>query len=121
MDERTMGTGALLGRAAFGVAAWFAPDASFKAFGVPPGERRHYITRLFAVRDLALGAAGLLLQGDARRTVMRTLVVADAIDCVAGAWAWKKGEVGPVAAAMLVAGGLAIMAAELPEATAVTA
>jgi hypothetical protein len=116
MDARRVTTVALAGRAAFGVASLVAPDTAWRGFGVrvPAGNGR-YVGRMFGVRDIALGAAGLLVTGKARRTVLLVAAAADVLDAGVAVVAHKQGDLSKLAAAVLLAGGAAFLAGDALE------
>lgn len=117
MDARSAANLALAGRAAFGVASYVSPDTAWRSFGVriPPGGSGRYLGRMFGVRDIALGAAGLLTTGKARRTVLTIAVAADVLDTGAALMAGKQKDLSKVAVALLVAGGAAFLAGDAVE------
>jgi hypothetical protein len=104
-------------RFAIGAGAWLAPRLSGRLFGFDPdsGGELPYLSRLFAVRDLALGTGALMSEGDARRTWLRIGVACDVADTAAGLIGLVRGELSPlttvlVTAAAVTATGLGIVA-----------
>ncbi|MCP2337104.1 hypothetical protein [Actinomadura rupiterrae] len=73
-------------RIAVGVAAFAAPRLTVKAMGLGghADAGRDYVTRMFAARELALGAGYLLSRGPARKTWARLGLVVDGLDTVNG-------------------------------------
>ncbi|WP_026341006.1 hypothetical protein [Actinomadura atramentaria] len=77
------------GRLALGAAAFAAPGLTVKLMGLgrsadgaaDPG--RDYVTRMFAAREIALGAGYLLSRGPSRRLWVRLGLAVDAFDTVA--------------------------------------
>lgn len=73
------------GRVALGVAAFAAPGLTVKLMGLGGGDPgRDFVTRMFAAREIALGA-GYLLSGDPGRRLWGRLGLAvDSLDTVNG-------------------------------------
>lgn len=117
MDARAVANLSLAARAAFGVASYVSPDTAWRGFGVriPAGGTGRYVGRMFGVRDIAMGAAGLRTTGKARRTVLTILVAADLLDAGAAIAGSKQRDLGPIVTGALVAGGLAFLAGDLVE------
>ncbi len=92
-------------RLVIGAAAWLAPRASGKGFGLRPAENPQapYLGRLFGARDVALGVGTLQATGEARRQWLRIGVGVDAADAVAAIAAGRAGYLNPVAAGMVFA------------------
>jgi hypothetical protein len=104
-------------RLAIGTGAWLAPRLSGRLFGFDPdsGGELPYLSRLFAVRDLALAAGVLSSEGEARRTWLRIGVGCDVADTVAAVIGGARGELSPfttvlVTAAAVTATGLGMAA-----------
>lgn len=106
-------TGIALGRAGIGVLAVVNPALAAKAFQLDPetNPQLPYITRLFGVREIALGAATLLSRGAARRNLAVTGIVVDAGDAVSGYLALQEGTVNRRSAAALIAPAVGAVAA----------
>ncbi|WP_433333126.1 hypothetical protein [Spirillospora sp. CA-294931] len=75
------------GRVALGVAAFAVPGLTVKALGLGRGSDpgRDYVTRMFAAREIALGAGYLLSRGPNRRIWARLGLMVDGLDTVNGA------------------------------------
>ena len=91
MDARTIFS---VLRALVGILSWVSPTASWKVFsvgtiGTDPGAR--LITRLFGVRELALGAALHSPEPAVRKAALRTGIAIDGIDIVASLIALRRG------------------------------
>jgi hypothetical protein len=117
MAETTPAKALIGARTAIGGGALVAPRLSGRLFGfdVEASGELPYLSRLFAVRDLALGAGLLASHGEARRTWLRIGVACDVSDALAGVVAGARGELGPlttvlVTAAAVTAAGLGIAA-----------
>ena len=90
-------------RALVGVAAFAGPGQVFRGAGID--ERRNpnlpFVTRMFGVRDLVLGAGALSTSGDERRRWLQATVVADVGDLVAAVIAGRSGHLPRHGAIML--------------------
>ncbi|GAA4333786.1 hypothetical protein GCM10023178_47100 [Actinomadura luteofluorescens] len=112
MDE--MATNLARGRVALGLAALAAPRLTVKLMGLggaaDPG--RDYVARMFAAREIALGA-GYLLSGDesGRRLWARIGLAVDSIDVMSGLKTRKGVPLWVTAGAVAVAGGAASIGA----------
>ncbi|HEX2313948.1 MAG TPA: hypothetical protein VHJ17_09450, partial [Thermomonospora sp.] len=73
-------------RVAIGVAAFLAPGVAARVMTGTggPDASRDLVTRIFASREIALGAGYLLSGGRGRATWARLGVAVDALDAVAG-------------------------------------
>ena len=93
---------ALIGLRGGLVAGWFAPATMAKVFGLDPAPEPSlpYLMRLFTVRDGALAFLTAATKKDAQRLVLKTGVVVDAADVVAGVLSATSGKT-PVKAAAL--------------------
>ncbi len=107
-------------RAAVGLAAWVAPVAGFKAFGVEVQPEARFAARLFGARDLALGASLLASDATHLRAITTVAMVVDSVDVVAGLDEYRRGTIGPWAlfsgaggAALLVALGALVLRDEV--------
>lgn len=81
-------------RSIVGVGSWASPALSWRMFGLGPTHddpRVAVITRLFAVRDLALGQAVRHPNPQVRRAALQVGVAVDAVDVVASLVALRKG------------------------------
>ncbi|MGI5166977.1 hypothetical protein ACQEU3_21770 [Spirillospora sp. CA-253888] len=96
-------------RVALGAVAFAAPGLTVKVLGMggaaDPG--RDYVTRMFAAREIALGAGYLLSKGEARRTWARLGLGVDALDTVTGLKTRGRLPLWVTAGAIGVAGGTA--------------
>lgn len=97
--------GLSLGRILIGAGSMASPSLTAKMFGLSPAENPQlgYFTRLFGVREIALGGLTLLAKGDARRTMVLGGIAVDCGDAVAGAVSLARKEVPLLAGAMLIA------------------
>ncbi len=89
-------------RIGLGSAAWLAPGALSRLFGVP-AERvtpeLEYMNRVFGVRAVTLGIGYLASSGEARNLWHRLWLLCDAADTVMGARMASRGELGGLSAA----------------------
>ncbi|MEV4003328.1 hypothetical protein [Actinomadura sp. NPDC049753] len=112
VDE--MATSLARGRVALGLAALAAPRLTVKLMGLggsaDPG--RDYVARMFAAREIALGA-GYLLSGDdsGRRLWARIGLAVDSIDVASGLKTRRGMPLWVTAGAVAVAGGAASIGA----------
>ncbi|MGI5204426.1 hypothetical protein ACQEU6_22940 [Spirillospora sp. CA-108201] len=112
VDE--MATGLARGRVALGLAALAAPRLTVKLMGLggaaDPG--RDYVARMFAAREIALGA-GYMLSGDdsGRRLWSRIGLAVDSVDVMSGLKTRKGVPLWVTAGAVAVAGGAASIGA----------
>ncbi|MEV4252613.1 hypothetical protein AB0J52_05535 [Spirillospora sp. NPDC049652] len=101
------------GRVALGLAAFAAPGLTVKAMGLgkeaDPG--RDYVTRMFAAREIALGAGYLLSRGSARKTWARLGLLVDGLDTVNGLRGRRGLPLWVSASAIGIAGGTAALGA----------
>jgi hypothetical protein len=97
-----------LGRLVIGIAAWLLPNLTARLFGVRPKDnpQASFVTRLFGVRDAALGVAQMQLTGEARRATWQLGIAVDAADAAAAMIAGRKGTLSKPAA--LLAAGVAL-------------
>jgi hypothetical protein len=88
-------TGLALGRIVIGAAALASPDLAGKLFrlDVPANRQMPYMTRMFASREIALGAITLLAKGTARRKLIALGMAVDGADAFAGYDALRTGVV----------------------------
>lgn len=88
-------TGLSLGRIAIGVGALTSPDLATKLFRLdgPNNPQLPYMTRMFASREIALGAVTLFARGTARRKLVALGIAVDGADAFAGFDAMKSGAV----------------------------
>lgn len=89
-------------RIGLGSAAWLAPRALSRLFGVS-AERvtpeLEYMNRVFGVRAVTLGVGYLASSGEARNLWHRLWLLCDAADTVMGARMASRGELGGLSAA----------------------
>ncbi|RFU43125.1 hypothetical protein DZF91_02905 [Actinomadura logoneensis] len=101
------------GRVVLGLAAFAAPKLTVKAMGLggqaDPG--RDYVTRMFAAREIALGAGYLLSRGPARRTWARFGLLVDGLDTLNGLRTRRGLPLWVSAGATAIAGGTAALGA----------
>ena len=96
-------------RSVVGVGSWASPALSWRAFGlgsIRDDPRAAVVTRLFAVRDLALGQAVRHSNPHVRRAALQVGVAVDAVDIVASLAALRKGA--PKLTWMTFVGGAAL-------------
>lgn|SRR5690348_9646987 len=88
-------TGLALGRIAIGIGALASPDLASKVFRLDGANNPQlpYMTRMFASREIALGAATLASKGTARRTMVALGIAVDGADAYAGYEAMRDGSV----------------------------
>ena len=98
-------TGLSLGRIAIGVGAIASPRLTARMFGLKPSTETQgaLFTRLFGVREIALGALTLTSKGDLRRTLVVAGVAVDSGDAATGVIGLARKEVPVLAGVMLVA------------------
>ncbi|WP_067491669.1 hypothetical protein [Actinomadura hibisca] len=96
-------------RVALGVVAFAVPGLTVKAMRMGSGADagRDYVTRMFAAREIALGAGYLLSKGEARKTWARLGFGVDALDTVTGLKTRGRLPLWVTAGAVGVAGGAA--------------
>lgn len=106
-------TGLALGRIAIGVTALAAPDLATKLFRLDGENNKQlpYMTRMFASREIALGAVTLVSSGSARRQLVAVGIGVDAADAYAGFDALQTGSVDQKTAAGLIAPAVLAVAA----------
>jgi hypothetical protein len=99
---------AMVGLAAFriglGLASWFAPRKVASVYGADETmtPELEYMTRVFAVRAIALGTGYLASSGEARLLWHRLWLLCDTADTVMGAGMVAKGQLkGPIAVGAL--------------------
>ncbi len=88
-------TGLSLGRIAIGVSALASPDFASKLFRLDGVNNKQlpYMTRMFASRELALGAITLASTGSTRRKLVALGIAVDSADAYAGYDAMRTGAV----------------------------
>ncbi len=97
--------GLSLGRIAIGVGSIASPSLTARLFGLSPADNPQmaYFTRMFGVREIALGGLTLLAKGSTRRTMVLAGMAVDSGDAVTGAIALARKEVPLLASAGLIA------------------
>lgn len=97
-------------RAAVGASTWLAPGPSWRTFGLgslsEAGPSAGVVSRLFGVRDLALGLGVRHPDPAVRRAVLQAGVAIDSIDVVASLVGVRRGA--PKATLLGVAAGAAV-------------
>ncbi|MFE9106754.1 hypothetical protein [Actinomadura geliboluensis] len=101
-----MATNLARGRVALGIAAFAAPKLTVKLMGMGGGADpgRDYMVRMFAAREIALGAGYLLSDDSARRLWARLGLAVDSLDVVNGLKTRKALPLWVTAGAVGVAG-----------------
>lgn len=94
-----------LGRIAIGALSLTRPTVAAGLLGAEPADNPQlpFMTRLFGVREIALGAVTLLASGTARRDLVAAGVLVDLGDAIASVVSYRTGEVSPLGAAPLLA------------------
>jgi len=105
--------GLSLGRIAIGVGSIASPTLTAKLFGLSPDDNPQmgFMTRLFGVREIALGSLTLLAKGKARRSMVLAGMAVDGGDAATGAIALARKEVPLLASAGMIAVALGAVAA----------
>lgn len=97
-----------LARIAIGTAAWASPDLALRgAMLDATAPESPYLLRLFAARDIALGALTLFAKPERKPALLRMGMVVDALDAGAAALAVRAKELRPVHGAVLAGAGAA--------------
>ena len=106
-------TGLSLARIALGATALASPDLATRLFRLDGSANPQlpYMTRMFASREIALGAVTLLSSGAARRKLTALGIAVDGADAYAGFDAIRTGTVDTQVGAMLTAPALGAMVA----------
>ncbi|MDQ3933918.1 MAG: hypothetical protein M3340_04730 [Actinomycetota bacterium] len=86
-----------------GLGSIAAPHQAFRGAGLDTGKNPQlpFMTRMFGVRDLALGAGALTTSGDERRRWLQMAVMADAIDATAAIAGVRAGYLEPRTGAVM--------------------
>ncbi|MDZ5620261.1 DUF4267 domain-containing protein [Nocardioides bizhenqiangii] len=97
--------GLSLGRIVIGIGSIASPSLTARMFGLSPADnpQMSYFTRMFGVREIALGSLTLLAKGDARRTMVLAGMAVDGADAATGVMAIAKKEVPLPTGGMLIA------------------
>jgi Domain of unknown function (DUF4267) len=106
--------GLSLGRIAFGTVAVANPDLAAKAFGLDPADSQlSFVTRLFGVREIAIGLATVTASGSARRNLVIAGVLVDAADAATGYLGMKDGTISKKTALTLIGPAVGAVASGL--------
>jgi len=102
-----------LGRIAAGLGAYVDPKLAGKVFGLDAvtSPQAPYVARLFAVREVALGAVTLLATGRARRPVLMIGIAVDLADTATAVLGVRDRTVPPRGGAMLIVPAVAAVVA----------
>lgn len=101
-------TGLSLGRMAIGVLTFAQPATVARVFGLDAADpHAAFLARLFASRDLALGALTLLATGSARRNLVLAGIAVDLADGAVGVMALRTKSVSPRTGALFAGGAFA--------------
>jgi hypothetical protein len=105
-------TGLSLGRIGIGVVSIGSPALAARMFGLDAAANPQLpaMTRLFGVREIALGAATLTARGPARRSLVLTGVAVDAGDAASGIVGVGNQEIGKLSGGMLTVTALGAVA-----------
>jgi hypothetical protein len=97
--------GLSLGRIAVGAAAVATPEVVAKNLGLDPATNPQvsYVTRLFGLREVALGLATLTTAGRSRKGVIGIGVLVDAGDAATSYLAMQQGQISRKAGLTLMA------------------
>ena len=87
--------GLSLGRVAVGAAAVANPESAARMFQLDPvgNPQLPYVTRLFGLREVALGLATLVARGKAQKAIIGLGILVDAGDGATGYLAMQDGTV----------------------------
>jgi hypothetical protein len=108
--------GLAIGRIVIGLAMFVAPRLGARLFRLDgSGSATPYIGRLFASREIALGAATLAASGETRNRLVAAGVAVDAADGVAAVVSAKSGDVGKIVGGLLLAPAIGAVAVGLGE------
>ena len=91
-----------------GAFAWAQPEQAVRSFGIK-GESSDYVSRLFAIRDIALGLGVMSRKPAVRKATLRLGMLCDTFDCAAGALATKEGKLTTAGTTVLVGGAAAFV------------
>ena len=97
-------TGLSLGRIAIGVGSIASPALTARLFGLSPAANPQigYFTRMFGVREIALGALTLMGKGNARRPRVFAGMAVDGGDAATGAIGLARKDIPLMAGGMLI-------------------
>jgi hypothetical protein len=96
--------GLSLGRVAVGAVAVADPERAARVFQLDPvsNPQLPYVTRLFGIREIALGLATLMSSGKARKGMIGIGIMVDAADGATGYLAMQDGTVSRKTAMTLI-------------------
>ena len=99
-------------RLVIGVSAWLFPGLAGRLFGLDPAgnPQAPYLSRLFGVRDVALGLGALQSSGEARQRWLQLGVLCDAADTAAAGLGRRGGYLSTPAAVLVGAPAVAATA-----------
>jgi len=108
-------TGISVGRIAIGVGALVAPDLAGRLFrlNTQANPQLPYMTRMFASREIALGAVTLASRGRTRSALTAVGIAVDGADAYAGFDAGATGIVSPATSKFLMAPAVGAVVAGL--------
>ena len=106
-------TGLSLGRIAIGVSSIASPTFTAKLFNLSPDDNPQmgFMTRMFGVREIAIGSMTLLARGRARRSLVLAGMAVDGGDAATGVIALARKEVPVLAAGGMIAVALGAVGA----------
>ncbi len=108
-------TGLALGRLGLGAAGRISPRRTADTFGSGAAmtPQLAYMTRVFGIRAIALGAGYLLSRGDARKLWQRLAFMCDVSDTVAGIGDLRSGDMprGPALQTTVMTGAYMLVGA----------
>ncbi len=86
-----------------GALSWANPERAAKSFGIK-GESSAYVSRLFGIRDIALGLGVMSRNPAVRKAALRFGILCDTFDTAAATLETKNGKLTPAGSALLVGG-----------------
>src|SRR4051794_14876053 len=110
-------TGLAYGRVTIGALTFLSPSLATRLFLLDPSgnPQLSYVARLFAAREIALGALTLASSGAARRRLVQLGVAVDSADVLTGLLSAASGSVPKKTGLMLAVAGAASVAAGVSE------
>ncbi len=111
MSRKTAINALIVSRTAFGIAAWFFPRLTAKAFGfdMQGNAQLPYLARLIGTRDVILAYGLLTTEGDAQKQWLRISLANDGADTIATIAGGAGGYFSKRTTAMATAAALAPM------------
>lgn len=97
-----------VGRIGAGAMSWANPEMASKSFGIK-GPTSDYVSRLFGIRDIALGLGVMSRNPAVRKATLRLGMLCDTFDCAAGVLETKQGKLTAAGSALLVGGAAAFV------------